>query len=52
MRLASFGQSYLETLVGIFGKLVGRIADESDALDVTDDGDEEDDPRRERGPFL
>ena len=45
----TFRQSYLETVVGIFGKLVGRIADERDALDVTHD---EDDPRRGCGLLL
>ena len=45
----TFGQSYLETVVGIFGKLVGRIADERQALDAAHD---EDARRRVRGPFL
>ena len=48
-----FGQSYLETVVGIFGKLVGRIADERDALDVTHVREEKEDARlRVRGPFI
>ena len=45
----TFGQTDLETVVGIFGKLVGRIADERDALDA---GEDEDARRRVRGPFL
>ena len=44
----TFRQSYLETVVGIFGKLVGRIADERDALDVTHDEEEKDARRRVR----
>ena len=43
-------RSYLETVVSIFGKLVGGIADERDALDVAHD--EEDAPRRVRGVLL
>ena len=34
-------------------RIVGRIADEHQALDVThDEEEEEDDPQRVRGPFL
>ena len=35
-----FGQSDLETVVGIVGKLVGRIADERQAFNLTHDEQE------------
>ena len=46
----TFRQSYLETVVGIFGKLVGRIADQCQSRDVTHDDD--DDLLRVRAPFI
>ena len=46
----TFGQTDLETVVGIFGKLVGCIADERETLNFTHD---EDTRVRVRGsPFI
>ena len=44
----TFRQSYLETVVGILGKLVGLIANQCQSLDVTHD---DDDLLRVHGPF-
>ena len=45
----TFRQSYLQTVVGILGKLVGWIADQCQSLDVTHD---DDDLLRVHGPFM
>ena len=49
----TFVQTDFETVVGILGKLVGRITDERDALDVIHDEEEKEDARRRvRGVLL
>ena len=47
----TFGQSDLETVVGIFRKLVGRIADERQVFDLTHD-EQEGTSERVQGPFI
>ena len=37
------GQTHLETVVGVVGKLVGGVADQRDALYLAHDAEEEDD---------